>query len=201
MSSADATVAANAMAIVSRKLRNVMGTPVVTLMSTDAFRPLCQRNLLVTKSLDRVEFGGLGGRIDAEKNAQKRTETESNQDRPQRSVNRRQSHPFAEEGTDEIGEARPSHDSDKAAEAGQDDGLDQKLHEDVLAPGTQRLSQTDLPRSLRHRDEHDVHDADAADDQGDADDPGHAARDAEQDAGNGLHQLLLGRDLEIVLFT
>ena len=40
--------------------------------------------------------------------------------------------------------------------------LDEKLDEDVRAPGAYGLADADLPRALGDRHEHDVHDADPA---------------------------------------
>ena len=44
-------------------------------------------------------------------------------------------------------------------------GLDQKLQQDRAPLGADGLADADLARPLGHRDEHDVHDADAADEQ------------------------------------
>ena len=46
-------------------------------------------------------------------------------------------------------------------------GLDQELREDVAPPRADRLADADLARALGHRHEHDVHDADPADEQRD----------------------------------
>ena len=43
--------------------------------------------------------------------------------------------------------------------------FEQKLRQDVAASGPQRLAHTNFPRTLGHRDEHDVHHAHAADHQ------------------------------------
>ena len=50
------------------------------------------------------------------------------------------------------------------------DGLGQELPEDVAPPRPDREPDADLARALGHGHEHDVHDADAADQQGDAGD-------------------------------
>ena len=44
-------------------------------------------------------------------------------------------------------------------------GFDQELQQDRPAFGADGFADADLARPLRHRDEHDVHDADAADEQ------------------------------------
>ncbi len=68
---------------------------------------------------------------------------------------------------------------------GQDHRLDQELGEDVALPRPDRHPDPDLPRPLRHRHEHDVHDPDAADQQGDGGDP---AQQEAHDPGGGLGQ-------------
>ena len=47
----------------------------------------------------------------------------------------------------------------------QRDGLDEELEEDVPSRGAERFANADLARAFGDRDEHDVHDADAADEQ------------------------------------
>ena len=66
---------------------------------------------------------------------------------------------------------RPSDDADHAAEQGQRQRLDQELGEDVAAARADRLADADLAGPLADRDQHDVHDPDAADDQRDRGDP------------------------------
>jgi hypothetical protein len=45
------------------------------------------------------------------------------------------------------------------------DGFDQELKHNVYATGANRHAQADLAGTLRDRNQHDIHDADAADDQ------------------------------------
>ena len=54
-------------------------------------------------------------------------------------------------------------DADQAAEDGQDEGLDEELEQDVAVLGADRLADADLAGPLADRDQHDVHDPDAAD--------------------------------------
>src|SRR3954464_690736 len=95
--------------------------------------------------------------------------------------------------------ARAQRDAEDAADDGHHDGLAEELHEDGAAPRPQRPADADLPRPLLHRDEQDVHDADARHDGGD---------DAHQDAGDvgGHHhrveafqQLVLAVDGEVLV--
>ena len=85
-----------------------------------------------------------------------------------------------------------------AADQGEGDRLDQELHQDVLPAGAHRLAHADLAGALGHRDQHDVHDADAADQQGDADHAADHRGDAAQDAADRVEDLVLHLDLEVV---
>ncbi len=66
----------------------------------------------------------------------------------------------------------------------QDDRLDQELHEDVALAGADRHADADLARPLGDADEHDVHDADAADQEA-------YPRHAEEEGGEGVGDRLL----------
>src|SRR5207249_1523985 len=75
------------------------------------------------------------------------------------------------EDHDQVAEREPRQDADHAANVAQHHGLEQELHQDAPPPRPERLADADLARSLGHRDQHDVHDADARHDQrDDADD-------------------------------
>jgi hypothetical protein len=52
-----------------------------------------------------------------------------------------------------------------AADDAEHHRLDQELREDVEAAGADGLANADLAGALGHRDEHDVHDPNAADDE------------------------------------
>src|SRR5687767_4367392 len=64
------------------------------------------------------------------------------------------------------GGSDPDENADRAAEQSERDRFDQELHENVVTPGTDGQAQPDLPRSLGDGNHHDVHDPDAADDEG-----------------------------------
>ncbi len=85
------------------------------------------------------------------------------------------------------------------AEQAEHERFQQKLQQDVVALGADRLADADLACPLRDRHEHDVHDADAADEQRDAHDAGHDDRDRVQDRLKGVLQLCSGLHAEIVL--
>ena len=90
-------------------------------------------------------------------------------------------------------------DADEAAEQREGQGLDEELGEDVAAAGADRLADADLAGPLADRDEHDVHDPDAADDQRDRGDPAEQEGQRRADRGRGLEQLGLVEDLEVVV--
>ncbi len=107
----------------------------------------------------------------------------------------------AREARDEVLDAEPGPDPRRAARHGERDGLDEKLRLDVPALGADRHPHADLSRPLRHRDEHDVHDPDAAHEKGDA-------RDRPQERAHGpalrlrlLDHLRLRPDDEVVVLA
>ena len=73
-------------------------------------------------------------------------------------------------GVDDRGQDRGDRDADQAADQADGDRLEQELAEDAVALGADRLADADLARALGDRDEHDVHHADAADEERDAGD-------------------------------
>ncbi|MPL92315.1 hypothetical protein SDC9_38413 [bioreactor metagenome] len=73
--------------------------------------------------------------------------------------------------------AKRQRDAEHAADQTHEHRLDQKLPDDVAAPRADRHAHADLAGALGHRDQHDVHHPDAADDERDhrdrGDEPGH----------------------------
>ena len=76
-------------------------------------------------------------------------------------------------------------------------GLDQELREDVAPLGADRHADADLARALRHRDEHDVHDPDPADEQRDRRGRGQQHRQRARGLVGRLRDLLLRSDHEV----
>ena len=76
-------------------------------------------------------------------------------------------------------------------------GLDQELAADGPGRGPERLAQTDLTDPLGHRHQHDVHDADPADQQRDAGDAPEQDGERLVDRGGGADQRGLRRDGEV----
>ena len=65
-------------------------------------------------------------------------------------------------------------------------GLDEELHQDVALARADRHADADLARPLGDAHEHDVHDADAADEQADR-------RDGEAEAATSIARIAFGR--------
>ena len=55
----------------------------------------------------------------------------------------------------------------ESTEDGDKSGLDEELHQDVLRGGTYGFADADFPRPFGDADQHDVHDPNAADNEGD----------------------------------
>ena len=64
-----------------------------------------------------------------------------------------------------VAEPQSDQNAHDAADAGQRDGFDEKLQQHLARGGADGEADADLVRALGHGDEHDVHDADAADQQ------------------------------------
>ena len=67
-------------------------------------------------------------------------------------------------------------DTEQPADPGEDHGLDEELREDVTVARADGFADADLACAFGNGHEHDVHDADAADEQRDRGDRGRAAR-------------------------
>src|SRR5207249_618106 len=89
---------------------------------------------------------------------------------------------------DDLRDAPAEQDPKRPAEAGERDALDEELRQDVAASRAHGLADPDLAGPLVHRDEHDVHDPDASDEEADAADraeqererPGHLIERSEE---------------------
>ena len=89
--------------------------------------------------------------------------------------------------------------ADDSAEEGHGRRFDQELRHDVAAARAERLAHTDLARALGDRDQHDVHDDDAADDQRDSGERDEDGKEAGADALPDADEGLVGIDGEAVL--
>ena len=79
----------------------------------------------------------------------------------------------------------PAGDAECAADQSQDGRLDEELTPDDPGRGTERLAQADLTDAFGDRDQHDVHDADAAHDQRDGGDAAEQDRERVVDRRGG----------------
>ncbi len=116
--------------------------------------------LLVAEGFDGVEVGGFPGGVDAEDQADGAGADEGEQ------------HPeHADAGRDEEvngqGKSGAEEDADDAADRAEHDGFKGELQQDGLFGCADRFSDADLASALGDGDEHDVHHADAADDEAD----------------------------------
>ena len=143
--------------------------------------------------LDGVEAGGAAGREIAEDDADRRREQEGDGDDLRVDDQR-----HLEELGGDRRQAEAEEDADDAAEQRQHHRLDQELHQHLAGFGADRQADADLARALGHRDQHDVHDADAADQQADAGDRRQQTGEHAGDAGEHAGDLRHVEDAEIV---
>src|SRR5207253_10189316 len=140
--------------------------------------PSCRR-LLGAQCFDRVEARGLARRVEAEEDPDGRREAEGEHDRL-----RGDERAPLREVADRLGAGHAERDAHDAADQRERDGLDQELQKDVTPACADRHAQTDLARALGDGYQHDVHDADASDQQG------HGG-DRRQEIGHHPRRLLL----------
>ena len=91
----------------------------------------------------------------------------------------------------------PSSDPDHAAQQRDDEGFHEELGQDVPAARPDGLADADLAGPLADRDQHDVHDPDAAHDQRDRGDPAEQHGEQPADGADGAQQLRLVGDAEV----
>ena len=132
------------------------------------------------QGVDRLQAGRLRGRIASEHDSDE--DTEADRGEPCRPV-------YAHRGTG--GKAVISdctdrqHQPDQAAEGGENAGFTEELEHDVLPLCAYGLSDADLPGAFRDRYQHDIHNADPADEQGNRSDPG-------KEQGHGISHIVHG---------
>src|SRR5216110_1638852 len=160
--------------------------------------PICPcrhatRALLVTQGLDRVQTGGLSGRVVAEEDSHSARKTKGNEDR----LGPDEGAPFGEIG-DAVSPGHPKADPGKAPDQGQGDGFHQKLAQDVSAPGSDCHPEANFPGSFRHRNQHDIHDPDSPHDERDRGDGGQEHRQDPRRLFLGLENLGEASEPEVV---
>src|SRR2546421_11324650 len=124
------------------------------------------RRLFMPERFDGIHMGGFDGGVEAEADAYEAAEDEAADDAPGGDV---RGVGLAAEIADDIrqnrGQAGAQGDSNRSAAEGNHRRFNEKLKRDVLALGTKGAADADLARALRDRGQHDVHDANAADNQ------------------------------------
>src|SRR5574337_739361 len=152
--------------------------------------------LLSAQRLDRIEAGRPERRVETEYEADR-----AGQSAGQQNAERRDRHPPAGLPAD----PKRSGDSEKraheAASQREPDRLDDKLEDEISLPGANGDMHAELSGSFADRNQHDVHDADPADRQGDRgggnEEPGERARRAGAGAKN-LGGVTDGNEIQIV---
>lgn len=101
---------------------------------------------------------------------------------------------------DKEGEDVAENEAHEAANYAKNNRFEEELEKDVACACADCLADTDLAGALRNGDEHNVHDADTADDERDAGDEGkHVGNDREK--GTGWMKVIGARDNLVILVT
>ena len=138
----------------------------------------------VPQCLDRIQARGASRRHEAEKNADGRREDKGNHVDFRIEEEGRTDH-LREAHAETVGERDPT----EAAHAGKRHCFHQELQHHLPRPRADGHADTDLAGALGHGNEHDVHDADAADEQAY---PGHGTQQRGHHLRAGAHRI---RDL------
>src|SRR5260221_11338114 len=118
------------------------------------------QTLLVAEGFDRVEAGGLPGGIDGEADADHGAENERGDDPEKGELCGHVRAIFHQHRKE-----RTERDAENAADGAESDSLNEELQKDVAAFCADGFADADFPRTFRNADEHDIHHADAADEQ------------------------------------
>src|SRR5688572_10890802 len=132
--------------------------------------------LLVAKGVDRVELGGFTGGIEAEENSDRNAGEEGDEN----PVGGDEGRP-AEIHGDKFRAKDAKADPDRAAEDTEGDSFGKKLQKDIVTAGAHGKTHTDFAGAFGHAHEHDVHDTDAADEEGN---PGDCTKQDSHDFGS-----------------
>src|SRR5947209_1386270 len=149
--------------------------------------------LFITERLDGVEPRGFPRRPRPEDEPDDGRGPEAHADRPQRHVGRDR-----RETVDEVAGGLAEDEAGRAADGRQYCGLDEELRQDVDAGGADGLADADLFGALGDGDEHDVHHADAPDEERHAGDGDQHEGGCAGELSVNLQQRLLRGDAEVV---
>src|SRR5438128_2216534 len=151
-------------------------------------------DLLVAQGFDRIQAGSAICGVEAE------SDHRANNQSGEGPAVRKNQIDF-EPGGEEISDDYSQNDSQNAAGFGNENGLGQKLPQNVFAARANRFTNADFFRPLGHAYEHDVHNSDAGGDQRDETD--HERADP-YNAGHGNERAfkrIVGINLEIVFLV
>src|SRR5690606_1671690 len=163
----------------SRAMRTASAGPIAVWAKAGAVQSTTSAavaSLLMSQRLDRMEHGRLAGGEEAKEDPHRRGEDEGDADDPRDEHGRqaeRRAHP---EGGGQAEKHAP-----QPPEKRKDHGLHEELQQDLAGGGADGHPDADLPGPFGNRDQHDVHDADTADQEADgrnrAQERRHRARD------------------------
>src|SRR5205814_1840853 len=151
--------------------------------------------LLVAQCLDRMQTRRPHRRVETEDHSDRDGHTDGDRDRARRDEDRDLCR--GRDLMDHYGDAPAEQDPEDAADAGEADRLDEELGEDVAPARADGLADADLPGPLVHRDEHDVHDPDASDEQRDPADRPEEQRERPGHRAERVQRVVLVRDREV----
>src|SRR6056297_3202740 len=141
---------------------------------------------LVPERLDRIGSGTVPRGIETRDHADDDAHDDGDDGPLQREREREVEHPRRPEAGEDA-----DHDSHDGADHAEDDRLDQEELEDVTVLESDGFHDADLAGSFGHADQHDVGDADCADDERDDGDTGDEPRERVQDALDLFDELLV----------
>src|ERR1700687_2512619 len=118
--------------------------------------------LLVAQAFDGIELRSAGSRYGAEDDPYNRRHDNSNDRRQPRNRNA-----IVGEKAYRIGDGEANDNAGNASAERYQNGFSQKLEADLPIGSANGFANSNFANARRHRGQHDVHDADAADDKGD----------------------------------
>src|SRR6266849_7295923 len=148
------------------------------------FGHLVSRRLFVAQAFDGIELGGADGGDGSEQDADQRGDNDGDDGGEAGNGDA-----ILGEVADGEGDGESDDDAEDAADEGDEDGLGEKLEADLAVGGAHRFADANLANAGADGGEHDVHDADATDQQ-------HDERYREQDHGHG-GRCLVGNRYEL----
>src|ERR1700719_3716201 len=116
--------------------------------------------LLVAQAFDGIELGGADRGNGAKQDADQRADGDGNDGRETGNRNT-----IGGEEADGVGDGESNNNAEDAADEGDENGLGKELEADLAFGGADRFADADLANAGADGGQHDIHDADAADQQ------------------------------------